>query len=159
MTKLTQVIDKIIQDRLDEQVQHLKSLSEEKDENQIGRSSQEWKLLYDGAKTVIELLSSDLGHKDRLSYFFDGLNLDELKLFRDNLEKRVNTVESEPKITIFGVNVDNIYHGWFTKYPDAKTLLLELVDKEIDVDDEYEFEFGICKKQVFESQVAEYINT
>jgi len=159
MAKLTDVLDKIVKDRLDEQVKHLKSLSEKPEDEQAGRSSKEWRYLYLGAETVIDLLSHDLSHKNRLSYFFGSMDIDELKRYKSDLNERINKIESEPKITIFGVCQDRIYHGWFTKYSDAKALLIKLADEEIDIEDEYEFSFGIDKKEVFESQVNEYLRT
>lgn len=157
MAKITSILTELVKANLDEQVQHLLKMSKDKDMQQF-RSSKEWKMMYDGAETVINLLSQELGRKDSLHFFAKGMTLDDLTRFRKHFDSLITEIEQEPKVTLWGVYQDRVYSKWFTDYAEAKQHLLTSITEDLEDDDNYQCKFGIDKKQVFESEVSEYLD-
>lgn len=154
-----ELIKKDVKQRLDEQVTHLKSLSEDQSYDQSIRSSKEWRLLYEGASTVIELLDNEIGRTENLNFILTGLDREQLKKIASLATSKIEAIESEPKIKIFGVCLDGMYYSWKRTFPEAKASLIETAISGVDIDHETDVMIEINEKLVFESELDEYLAT
>jgi hypothetical protein len=159
---INDVLDEAVKQTLHEQVEHLRKLSEDPDRG--FHVSDEWKLRYDGAKTIMDLIESDLGlgRNTGLGRVILNMNLEDLKRYRKEFDNRITEFESEPKVKIFGVRTGDVVMKWLLTKPEANEALKTMITEDLDDDDgddenEYECEFGIMIMSVFQSEVKEYV--
>lgn len=154
MTKLTDVVESKIIERLKEQTEHLGNLAKGE-----GRKDDliMWNHMLNGAKTVIDILDFDLGRSDTYSKIVHEMSLDRLKSYRNFIDGRINEIQADPKVTIYGVFDDCVYNGWFKTYEEASTRLKQVINDSMALREQLECKFGITEKEVFESQAAEYL--
>jgi hypothetical protein len=157
---INDILDEAVKQTLNEQVEHLRKLSEDPDRE--FHVSSEWKLRYDGAKTIMDLIESDLGlgRNTGLGRVILNMSLEDLKRYRKTFDDRITEFESEPKVKIFGVRSDDVVMKWLLTKPEANEALKTMIMEDLDDDDaenEYECEFGIKIMSVFQSEVKEYV--
>lgn len=158
MGTFVELIKKDLKQKLDEQVAHLKSLSEDESLSRGSRDTKEWRLLFEGAETVINILEHEIGRNEHLDFILKGLDRTQLKKIASLATSKVVLIESEPKITLWGVCYEGVYQSWHMTYKKAKAAFISTAEEELDLESEYEAQLEINKKQVFESEVSEYLN-
>lgn len=158
MATINDILDEAVKQTLNEQVEHLRKLSEDPDRE--FHVSGEWKLRYDGAKTIMDLIESDLGlgRNAGLGRVILNMRLEDLKRYRKAFDDRITEFESEPKVKIFGVRTGDVVMKWLLTKPEANEALKTMIMEDLDDDEnEHECEFGIMIMSVFQSEVKEYV--
>jgi hypothetical protein len=156
MASYIDALDAELRKALEEQVEHLEGHANASESNY--HKPEEWKLRYDGASTLFEIIKSNigLGNKDGLYLVIKEMNLKELKEYRRIFDNRITEFESEPKVTIYGARHETSVMNWRLTKPEANTDLKKIINEELEGDD-YPQCFGIDIRRVFQSEIKEYV--
>jgi hypothetical protein len=159
MATINDVLSEGVKQVLDKQVQHLLGLANETDKKHH-RNSREWKLMYDGAETIMGLIGSELGlgKNTGLGIVINKMAYDELHRYKKAFDERIEEMESEPKVLIFGARTESTVTVWRKRRGEANVDLKRIIEEDLEDEDNYECSFGIAIKTVFESEVSKYIS-
>jgi len=149
INQISDSVNKSIQ----EQIQHLSHLSEDKQ----GVDKVRYEAMFDGAQTVLSIISHDKICATGTSNWLSNLDHDQLVFAQKKISSLINKMEQEEKIKLWCIYSEYSLPYYFRSYEEAVKKLKEIIDVETTEYSNRKNRFQIGTKFVRESELSEYL--